>query len=322
MREVVRPANQLDLTEAELEEEIGRVLTAGNPAAPANLVRYSFRDRGYRPAAVIDQQVQHLLLPGCLMHHDSDEAARERCRRDSAGLATLPSTAHSRRVTQAAGHAAGRPSEAGGGRGVRLSELGAGPSATVLHGEASSALLPPGEAAERDARLRNQFNFADRAAQMGHQVPRERSTMTELPPTASASGSCSRWEIFEAYVADQERQRQSEELARQKAQVARRGAGQQQQQQAQQGRQHPPPGAAASQQQQPAGAGALVQVGSRGEVRGCCMGCKFCARETGEGVVGKMCFHVQNAALHTTCGPAPAKPIPCLHRSLLQLKAP
>lgn len=270
VREFVRPANQLVLTEAELEEEIGRALTAGNPAAPANLVRYSFRDRGYRPEAIIDQQVQHLLLPGCLMHRDSDEAARERHRRDSAALAARSRrvTAHSRRVTQAAGHDGKRPSEAGGGRGIRLSELGAGPSATVLHGEAS-ALLPAREA-EHDTRLRNQFNFADRAAQTGHQVPRERSTMTEPPPTASTSGSCSRWEIFEAYVADQDRQQQTEELARQKAQVARRGAAQQQQQPRQGGQQLTPLAAASlQQQQQPAGAGALVLVGGSSKVRVC-----------------------------------------------------
>ncbi|KAL4434101.1 hypothetical protein ABPG75_000542 [Micractinium tetrahymenae] len=265
VREVVRPANQLVLTEAELEEEIGRALTAGNPSAPANLVRYSFRDRGYRSEPIIDQQLQHLLLPGCLMHRDSDEAARERQRRDSAALAARSRrlTAQSRRGTQAAGHDGKRPSEAGGGRGVRLSELGAGPSATVLHGEASG-LLPPGEA-EHEGRLRNQFNFADRAAQTGHQAPRERSTMTEPPPTATASGSCSRWEIFEAYVADQDRQRQTEELARQKAQVARRGAAQQQQQQPQLGGQQLPPAAAAQQQQQ---AGSRALVLARGSSQG------------------------------------------------------
>ena len=219
VREVVRPASQLELTATELEEEIARALTAGNPAAPANLVRYSCRERGYRAEPIIDQQLQHFSLGGCLMHRDSDEAARERQSREAAALAARSRrlTAHSRRVTQAAG----RPSESGskeGGRGVRL-------TATVLHGE---ALLPPGEEAEgggAGGRLRNQFNFADSGAQTRHQAPHERSTMTEPPPTATASGTCSRWEIFEAYCADQDRQRQTEELARQKAQVARRGGG-------------------------------------------------------------------------------------------------
>ena len=37
VREVLRPAAQLALSAAELQEEIGRSLTAGNPAAPANI---------------------------------------------------------------------------------------------------------------------------------------------------------------------------------------------------------------------------------------------------------------------------------------------
>lgn len=78
VREVVRPANQLALSAGELEEEVGRSLTAGNPTAPANLVRYSFRERGYRAEPIIDQQLQHFALGGCLMHCESEEAARHR----------------------------------------------------------------------------------------------------------------------------------------------------------------------------------------------------------------------------------------------------
>ena len=203
---MARPPNQLQLAAAELEEEVGRSLTAGNPAAPASLVRYSFRDRGFRPEPIIDQQLQHLALGGCLMHRDSDEAARDRQRRESSALlaASRRVTAASRRVTAVAGGPV-RPSEAGG----------------ALRAEASvGPVVDDSEA----ARLRNQFNCADRGVQTGHRKPRDRGTMTEPPPTATASGSCSRWEIYEAYVADQERQRQTEELARQKAQAARREA--------------------------------------------------------------------------------------------------
>jgi hypothetical protein len=90
VREVVRPAAQLALTAAELEEEIGLCLTAGNPAAPANIVRYSYRERTYRPEPIIDQQLQHFALGGCLLHRQSGEAAH-----DSAAL-----LAQSRRATQ------------------------------------------------------------------------------------------------------------------------------------------------------------------------------------------------------------------------------
>ena len=43
----MRLENQLALSERELEEELARTLTAGNPAAPANIVR--FRHAGRPP---------------------------------------------------------------------------------------------------------------------------------------------------------------------------------------------------------------------------------------------------------------------------------
>ena len=35
--------NQLELTEVELKEEFTRILTANNPHAPSNIVRFSFK---------------------------------------------------------------------------------------------------------------------------------------------------------------------------------------------------------------------------------------------------------------------------------------
>ena len=42
-RQMVKPDDQLDLSEAQLKEEITRVLTANNPHAPQNIVRFSFK---------------------------------------------------------------------------------------------------------------------------------------------------------------------------------------------------------------------------------------------------------------------------------------
>lgn len=40
---MVKPKDQLHLTEEELKEEFTRILTANNPHAPSNIVRYSFK---------------------------------------------------------------------------------------------------------------------------------------------------------------------------------------------------------------------------------------------------------------------------------------
>lgn len=277
IREVVRPPGQLQLSAAELEEEVGRSLTAGNPSAPASLVRYSYKDRAFRPEPIIDQQLQHFALGGSLMHRDSDEAARERHRRESSAL-----LAHSRRVTAAsrrvtAAHGGG---EAGSSGQVRPSEAGG-----TLRAEASVG--PAAGEGEGAARLHNQFNCADRGAQTGHRRPRDRGTMTEPPPTTTASGSCSRWEIYEAYVADQDRQRQTEELARQKAQAARREA-RSAQQTAAVGQQ---PGRAAG------AAGALALPGDEEQVGLCdCMRVMSCC--SGQAAVHRQCSQCLVGIVH------------------------
>jgi hypothetical protein len=56
-REVVRPANQLPLNEAELREEVAKMLTANNPAAPQNLARFNMKERSYKFEPMVEQHV-------------------------------------------------------------------------------------------------------------------------------------------------------------------------------------------------------------------------------------------------------------------------
>ena len=39
----LKPDDQLELTDSELKEEFTRILTANNPHAPQNIVRFSFK---------------------------------------------------------------------------------------------------------------------------------------------------------------------------------------------------------------------------------------------------------------------------------------
>ncbi|GAA6068641.1 dynein, axonemal, intermediate chain 1, paralog 2 isoform X1, partial [Tachysurus ichikawai] len=64
----------------ELKEEFTRILTANNPHAPQNIVRYSFKERSYKPVSSVDQLAVHFVLEGNLLHKDSDEARRQRAR--------------------------------------------------------------------------------------------------------------------------------------------------------------------------------------------------------------------------------------------------
>lgn len=51
----MKPDNQLHLTEAELEEEIPKMLTANNPAAPKNVARFNMKERCYKFEPMVEQ---------------------------------------------------------------------------------------------------------------------------------------------------------------------------------------------------------------------------------------------------------------------------
>uniref|UniRef100_A0A672HC75 Dynein axonemal intermediate chain 1 n=1 Tax=Salarias fasciatus TaxID=181472 RepID=A0A672HC75_SALFA len=74
-RGLIHPTDQAELTEAELNEEFTRILTANNPHAPQNIARYSFKERSFKPI-IVDQMAVHFVLESNLLHKDSDEARR------------------------------------------------------------------------------------------------------------------------------------------------------------------------------------------------------------------------------------------------------
>uniref|UniRef100_A0AAX7TTU7 Dynein axonemal intermediate chain 1 n=1 Tax=Astatotilapia calliptera TaxID=8154 RepID=A0AAX7TTU7_ASTCA len=82
---LVRPPDQMELTEAELKEDITRILTANNPHAPQNIVRYSVKERSYKPINVVDQMAVHCVLEGSLVHQDSEEARKLRVKEVDGG---------------------------------------------------------------------------------------------------------------------------------------------------------------------------------------------------------------------------------------------
>eukprot|EP00899_Mesostigma_viride_P011545 jgi/Mesvir1/20391/Mv12295-RA.1 len=59
---------------------------------------------------------------------------------------------------------------------------------------------------EDDSRqLRNQFNFSERAAQTQNNPRRDRATSMEPPPMQVYTGQSTQWDIYDAYIEDQER---------------------------------------------------------------------------------------------------------------------
>jgi len=76
-KQMVKPDDQLLLTEEELKEEFTRILTANNPHAPSNIVRYNFKEQQYKQITSVDQLAVHFSLDGNLLHIESEEARRQ-----------------------------------------------------------------------------------------------------------------------------------------------------------------------------------------------------------------------------------------------------
>ncbi|XP_015703779.1 dynein intermediate chain 1, axonemal isoform X1 [Coturnix japonica] len=181
----VRPLGQLELTEAELKKEITRVLTANNPHAPKNIVRYNFKERAYKPISNIDQTAIHFSLKGNLIPKDSDEGRRQSLRSEKA-----PET--SAEVSQEAEIKDEKSTED-----TQAAEEAKAEGA----GEAEAAEEPP-PPQKKEKKLANQFNFI------------ERSSRTRDNPL--------RWKIYDAYVVEVEKMEKLKEKEKPKTQTAKK----------------------------------------------------------------------------------------------------
>uniref|UniRef100_A0A7S3VNC9 Uncharacterized protein n=1 Tax=Dunaliella tertiolecta TaxID=3047 RepID=A0A7S3VNC9_DUNTE len=174
VREVVKPDNQLQLSEAELNDEVAKMLTANNPTAPKNVARYNVKERAYKFEPMVEQTIIHYAADGWLLHKSADEAKRQM------DMDKMEQEAASKYQSDA---------------------------------DRSHDRREEGDEAPDDSRqLRNQFNFSDRAAQTINFPLKDRETFTEPPPTRTIQGSCTQWGIYDEYIKDLERQRTEEQL--------------------------------------------------------------------------------------------------------------
>ncbi|CAH3138541.1 unnamed protein product [Pocillopora meandrina] len=195
-KQLIKPDDQLELTEAELKEEFTRILTANNPHAPSNIVRYSFKEKCFKPTSSVDQLAIHFALDGNMLHKDSDEARRQRARQ---GLE--------------AEHDAGEAGE---------EEDKENKAVEAVEEKSAEEVRPDSSASvggKSEAKLTNQFNFSERASQTYNNPYRERGTSTEPPPRANFSATANQWEIYDAYVEDLQRQEKMKEKESRKTQT-------------------------------------------------------------------------------------------------------
>ncbi|XP_050769595.1 dynein axonemal intermediate chain 1 [Gymnogyps californianus] len=212
---LVKPPDQLELTEAELKEEFTRILTANNPHAPQNIVRYSFKERAYKPISYVDQMAIHFSLNGNMILKDSDEG-----RRQSIRLSTAAEKAPVETSAVTSEEAEFKDEESTGDTQAAGEEEAEG-SGTAEVAEAAEVEEPPPPRV-KEQKLANQFNFIERASRTLNNPMRERACQSEPTPCKNFSATANQWEIYDAYVEELEKMERSKEKEKSKAQIAKR----------------------------------------------------------------------------------------------------
>ncbi|XP_044796138.1 dynein axonemal intermediate chain 1 isoform X2 [Bubalus bubalis] len=188
----VKPPDQLDLTDAELKEEFTRILTANNPHAPQNIVRYSFKEGTYKLIGFVDQLAVHFTQVGNLIPKDSDEGRRQHHRDELAASSQESAKMMISETEILEEEEEPKEVEAGSQTDVPIVEA----SDKVAEEE----LMTPKQPKER--KLTNKFNFSERASQ------------TFNNPL--------RWEIYDAYMEELEKQEKTKEKEKTKTPVAKK----------------------------------------------------------------------------------------------------
>ncbi|KAJ3416508.1 cytoplasmic dynein with WD40 domain [Chytridiales sp. JEL 0842] len=159
---LLKPPGQLQLSEAELNEELTRILNANNPHAPQNIARYNNKEMTFKASPNVDHLLVHFEFDGYLLYKGDDPTYQD-SKSDGATSSAAATTS-----------------------------TGTGEGET---GEGGEEKKPRGP-------LRNQFNFSERAAQTLNNPFRERSTNTEPPPQRDFNFTVNQWSIYDAYMED------------------------------------------------------------------------------------------------------------------------
>ncbi|KXS13868.1 hypothetical protein M427DRAFT_45369 [Gonapodya prolifera JEL478] len=172
---LLKPPNQVQLTDKELDEEFTRVLNANNPLAAQNYARFNNKDRIFRVAQNVEHTVLHFEFDGYLVYKEDPIGSGL----SSASESSTTDTANPAGATSAEGSAVTPDSKT---RPVESKEE-----------ESETKMKKP---------ARNQFSFAERASQTPSNPLRDRFTNTDPPPQRTISHNVSQWTIFDAYMED------------------------------------------------------------------------------------------------------------------------
>jgi len=172
VKRIVKPDNQLVLTDAKLQEEVTRVLTGDDPNVPSNgISKFNFKDQCFKldPPGQSDHMAIHFSMEGTSLYIDSPDYIAQKEWQEK------------------------KSEEDAVERKSRQQEVGTDEDCAKLNSALGSTEV-----------AKNQFNFSDRAAQTFNNALRCCGVKTEPPPVAQYSETVSQYQIYDSYVKDYE----------------------------------------------------------------------------------------------------------------------
>ncbi|XP_020281477.1 dynein intermediate chain 2, ciliary [Pseudomyrmex gracilis] len=190
-----KPEDQLQLTEAELQEEFARVLTIQNTRVPDSLVEWSYKLREFVRLPPPPHLMTLLSVTGTIVYKEG---------------AKIELAAEEKDVSEKPKHDEEEEEKKTEDKEEEEEEIDKTVEADVEH-EAEPE--PEEEDAEKikPKKIPNQFNFCERAALTYHNPMRDMSTQTIPPPTATFSANILQWTIFDEYQEDYAQQQREKE---------------------------------------------------------------------------------------------------------------
>ena len=172
LKKLLKPSNQLLLNEAQLREEIVRVLTGDDPNHPRSKSRFNFKDRCFKPdpPGQSDHMATHFTQTGCVIYENSDEFTLQKAREE----------AKEKNDTEA-----------------RKAMIDPELSKVVTNESESGTQFE-----QHIDNTKTQFNYSERAAQTFNFPQRQTGTNTEPPPVTNFGGHVNQWQIYDSYVTD------------------------------------------------------------------------------------------------------------------------
>ncbi|CAH1116670.1 unnamed protein product [Phaedon cochleariae] len=236
-KQLLKPKDQLELTEGELKEIITKVLTTTNPQLPDSLVEFDYAEGAFKPLPSQGNVVVLFAAQGTLLHKDTEEAHQQMIEQGIDPLSLKDSTDNlldndadeelsipPETLSEGSKEEGEEPKEEEGKEEDEETEHKEEEKAEEDEegeveadvGAKTATSKAPAKTTGRPRKLTNQFNFCERAALTYNNPTRGQETQTIPPPMATFSSNVLQWIIYDGYQQDYEAQQLEKELERER----------------------------------------------------------------------------------------------------------